>query len=180
MGKIEGFTHLYADRLERKDNPLIVFRGKLDTLCAMIMEAQLLGENLGNASFSGDLQEILDFTRSILPAEFRGEPMGEFVLLGLTHGDLRERSRNPARYFRHGHLFMDKSMGALCLRLNLLRTFTRETELAAVTAFRDTDGKKESIRPDIIEALNALSSLFYVLTYKYLPEGYTQKGDAGI
>jgi ethanolamine utilization cobalamin adenosyltransferase len=48
-------------------------------------------------------------------------------------------------------------MEALCVRLNSLRTASRETELAAA-AFKDTDGKP--VREDIIKALNRISSRF--------------------
>jgi len=159
--KPEELTCLYGNQLTEKDNPVIVFRGKLDTLCAMILEAQLLGEEQENRAFVDDMREILDFTRSLLPAEYKGAPLGDFRLLGLSSEDLRERSHYPEKYFGRGHLLMHHSMGPLCLRLNLLRTVVRETELAAVTALRD--------RKDIVEALNRLSSLLYILIYKYLP-----------
>ena len=156
---MSNLTCLYGSQLAEKDNPIIVLRGKLDTLCAMILEAQLLGEREGRQDLVNDLQEILEFTRSIFTAEYTGTPLGEFPLLGLN---ARECCRNPEKHLGRGHLLVDKSMGALTLRLNLLRTFTREAEISAVTAFRDQ-------RPDILDALNGLSSLFYVLMYKYLP-----------
>jgi ethanolamine utilization cobalamin adenosyltransferase len=80
-------------------------------------------------------------------------------------------------------------MGALSVRLNSLRTITRETELAAVTAFkgeRDPGSSGQNCpwqdckRPDIVEALNRLSSLFYILMFKYLPKNYSSAGSAGI
>ena len=172
--KPEELTHLYGNQLTEKDNPVIVFRGKLDKLCAMILEAQSLGEEKENRAFVNDLQEILVFVRSLLPAEYKGTPLGEFHLLGLSAKDLRERSHHPDKYFGRPHLLMHHSMGALCLRLNLLRTVTREAELAAVAAMRGSANK------DIVQALNRLSSLFYILIYKYLPKNYTPAGSAGI
>lgn len=173
MGKNHGLTSLRGSRLVEKDNPVIVLRGKLDTLCAMILEAQLLGERAGRRDFADDLQEILEFVRSIFAAEYSGTPVGEPPLPG---PDARERCRNPQRHFGRGHLLMDRGMGELPLRLNLLRTLTREAEIAAVTAFRDPANP----RPDIIEALNGLSSIFYVLTYKYLPVDYCPGGNPGV
>jgi len=170
--KPETMTHLYGNQLTEKDHPVIVFRGKLDNLCAMIMEAQLLGAEKENIEFINDMQEILEFVRSLLPAEYKGVPLGDFRLLGLSSSEIRERSYYPEKYFGRKHLLMHHSMGALCLRLNLLRTTVRETELAAVKALRD--------RKDIVQALNRLSSLFYVLIYKYLPKDYSPAGDAGI
>jgi len=154
-----------------KDSPVMVFRGKLDTLCAMILQAQAMGAQEGNRDFVADLQEILDFVRSLFSAEYKGTPLGEFRLLGLSSGEMRERSHNPEKYFGLKHLLMHHSMGVLSLRLNLLRTGVRELELAALRA---------GCREDILEALNRLSSLFYILIYKYLPKDYCPAGNAGI
>ncbi|MDR2071717.1 MAG: hypothetical protein LBP81_09925 [Treponema sp.] len=178
--KPETLTHLRGNQLTEKDNPVIVFRGKLDKLTAMILEAQVLGKEKENPAFTGELQEILAFVRSLLPAEYQGTPLGEFRVLGLSSGELRERSHHPEKYFGYTHLLMDHTIGALSLRLNLLRTAARETELAAVSAFKDEACPGKSRRPDIVEALNRLSSLFYVLMFKYLPENYSPAGDAGI
>ena len=51
--KPEHMTHLHSDLLVRKDHPRIVFRGKLDTLEAELILAQL---------DAPQLQEQLDFT----------------------------------------------------------------------------------------------------------------------
>jgi ethanolamine utilization cobalamin adenosyltransferase len=178
--KPEGLTHLYGNQLTEKDNPVIVFRGKLDTLCAMILEAQLLGEEKGNRDFVNDLQEILEFTRSLLPVEYKCTPLGEFHVLGFSPQELREQSYNPKKYFGHDHLLMHHSMGALSLRMNLLRTAVREIELTAVTMLRDSSDTNRRSREEIVEALNRLSSLFYILIYKYLPKNYSPAGNAGI
>ncbi|MDR0447588.1 MAG: hypothetical protein LBH07_02860 [Treponema sp.] len=204
--KPEELTHLYGNLLTKKDNPVIAFRGKLDKLCAMILEAQLLGQERENRAFVNDMQEVLEFVRSLLPAEYKCTPLKEFRLLGFSSGELRKRSHNPEKYFGRKHLLMHYSMGALCLRLNLLRTQVREAELAAVTTLRDSlnpgnpsdsgiplnsgdpPNSTDSIDPtkcwycreDIVKALNRLSSLFYILIYKYLPKDYSPTGNAGI
>ena len=178
--KPEELTHLQGYQLTEKDNPVIVFRGKLDKLCALILEAQVLGAERENRAYVNDLQEILGFVRSLLPAEYKNIPLGEFRLLGFTSKDLRERSHHPEKYFGRKHIFMHHSMGALCMRLNLARTFAREAELAAVTAFRDPADPSNCQRKDIVRALNRLSSLFYILIYKYLPKDYSPAGNAGI
>ena len=178
--KPEELTQLYGNKLTQKDNPVIIFRGKLDTFCAQILEAQVLGAQMENHSFVKDLQGIMEFVRTILPAEYKGSPLGDFSILGLSSRDLRERSQHTDKYFGRKHLLMDNNMGALCIRLNLLRTVAREAELAAVTAFHDPAFPSKSRRADIVEALNRLSSLFYILMYKYLPKNYTPSGKAGI
>jgi len=183
-------THLYGNQLTEKDNPVIVFRGKLDSLCAMILEAQVLGEEKGNREFVNDLQEILEFVRSLITVEYKCVPLDEFRILGYNSKELRERSYNPEKYSGRKHLLMHYSMGALPLRLNLLRTAARETELAATVILRDdiflnpavsvSQDTVRRCRKDIVEALNRLSSLFYILIYKYLPKDYSPAGDSGI
>jgi ethanolamine utilization cobalamin adenosyltransferase len=172
--KPEDLTHLHGNQLTEKDHPVIAFRGKLDSLTANIVEAQLLGEEKNNSAYINDLNEILIFIRSLLPAEYNNQPLPEFHLLGLSSRDLRERSHNPKKYFGRRHLLVDYRMGALAIRMNTLRTLTRDLELTAVRAFKDNP------RLDIIEALNRLSSLFYILMYKYLPKDYQDAGSAGI
>ena len=170
--KPEELTHLYGNQLTGKDNPVIAFRGKLDKLCAMILEAQLLGEEKGNRGFVNDLQEILDFTRSLFSAEYKSIPLEDFQLLGMSSKELRERSHNPEKYYGRKHLLMHHSMGHLCVRLDLLRTIAREAELAAVAAQFGASDKTKRCYRYLIEALNRLSSLFYILIYKYLPSDY--------
>jgi ethanolamine utilization cobalamin adenosyltransferase len=183
--KPEEMTHLYGNRLIEKDNPVIAFRGKLDSLCALILEAQVMGEEKNNEGFVNDLQEILEFVRSLFSVEYKRVPLGEFRILGYGSEELRERSRNPEKYFGRGHLLMHHSMGPLSARLNRLRTAARETELAAVALLRDTKTRNpeaqspraaEHCLKDIVEALNRLSGLFYMLMYTYLPEDYSPTG----
>jgi ethanolamine utilization cobalamin adenosyltransferase len=169
--KPEGLTHLTGRNLVPKNHPVIVFRGKLDTLCARIISTQLVGAAAGRQDFVSDLEEILDFTRRLLPAELRGEPVPAFLLCGLDAAAIRERSHNPQKFFGHPHMRSTWRMGPLTVGLNDLRALVRETELSAAAAFVEADGS--CARDDIVMALNRLSSLFYVLMFKYLPEGFT-------
>ncbi|GHV43883.1 hypothetical protein AGMMS49546_26810 [Spirochaetia bacterium] len=169
--KGESMTHLHGNHLVYKDHPMIIWRGKLDSLTALIIEAQELGAEKGNQEFIEDLQGVLDFVRSLLSAEYKNTPLGPFQLLGLSMEELHEHSHNPQKYYGFPHILTDHRMGSLCIRLNRLRTAVRETELAAAAAFASGNG--EATREDIIEALNRLSSLFYILMYKYLPRDFT-------
>jgi ethanolamine utilization cobalamin adenosyltransferase len=180
--KPEEMTHLYGNQLTQKDNPVIIFRSKLDNLCAMILESQVLGEEKENPGFVDDLQKILEFVRSLFTVEYTCVPLGEISILGYSSKELREISHNPEKYFGYKHLLMHYSMGPLSLRLNLLRAAVRETEIAAVAVLREpTVGNSTSrnlqyskrCRVEIVEALNRLSSLFYILIYKYLPIDYS-------
>jgi ethanolamine utilization cobalamin adenosyltransferase len=175
--KPEAMTHLLGNNLVYKDHPRIIWRGKLDSLTAMILEAQVLGWEKDNREYVNDLQEILEFLRGLLPCEYKDIPVEEFRLLGLTAQELKARSHDPLKYYGHKHILIEYRMGALCIRLNTLRTASRETELAAAAAFKDPEGKPT--REDIIKALNRISSLFYIMIFKYLPKGFTPR-PAGI
>ena len=168
--KPESLTHLKGRQLVHKDHPIIIWRGKLDTLTARIIEAQVCGHQLGNQEYVKDLQEILEFTRRLLTYELRGKEVEEFNILGLDAAALRERSHDPVKFFGHRHMLADYRMGPLCIALNTLRSLVREVELSAAVAFKDAAG--QSSRDDIIRALNRLSSLFYILMFKYLPPGF--------
>ena len=168
MKNSEDRTQLYANQFAEKDNPVIIFRGKLDKVCSVIIEAQYLAAARENKAFVDDLQEILEFIRKIFQAEYTENPLGETTLLDMSFDDIRRRSHFPEKFFGQKHLVMDYTMGELPIKLNLLRTLTREAELAAVTAFREPENPSKCRRDDIVQAMNRLSSLFYVLMYKYL------------
>lgn len=168
--KPEGLTNIYGLQLVPKNHPVIIYRGKLDSFCAKILEAQLLGVQHNRPDFSEQLAEVLQFCRNLLSAEFRRQPLGEFYLLGLTAADLRAQSHDPIKFFGYRHLLASYKMGPLCLALNSLRAEVREVELAAYTAFKNDD--HTSRREDIIKALNRLSSLFYIMMFRFLPEGF--------
>jgi ethanolamine utilization cobalamin adenosyltransferase len=70
-------------------------------------------------------------------------------------------SHDPLRYFGHDHLVPDASQGITVARLNLLRALIREAEVIAADVYIDRDYKLT--RPDILQALNRLSSAVYVL-----------------
>jgi len=175
--KPEEKTCLYTNRLTEKDNPVIVLRGKLDTLNAMILEARLLGTEKQNMDFVNDLQEILEFLRFIFTTEYKCDTPDDFVILGFSSSEIQEQSHHPEKYFGRAHLLINNLTGPLCLRLNLLRTAAREAELAAVAVLHETTDMEDTAdsqaavncRKFIIKALNRLSSLFYILMYKYLP-----------
>lgn len=167
--KPESLTHLKGRQLVRKDHPVIIWRGKLDSLAARIVEAQVCAWQSGRQDCVDDLQEILDFTRRLLACEIRGQEVEDWNLLGLSAADLRERSHDPVKFFGRRHLLVTYTLGPLAVSLNTLRTLVREAELAAAAAFKDSAG--HSTRDDLIRALNRLSSLFYILMFKYLPPG---------
>ena len=86
-------------------------------------------------------------------------------LWGIDEDEIHTRSHNPMKYYGLGHILPDKDMKRESSELNLLRTLIREAELISCRVF-------ESDELRISHILNRLSSALYILTYKYLPEGY--------
>lgn len=169
--KPEHMTHVYGNLLVFKDHKIIGLRGKMDSLESKILESQIIAHKAGCEKMVEDLQQVLDFVRWILRCEVLKQDVGEFNLLGMTPEELRERSHYPKKYYGIGHEPVDFSMGEVAVALNSCRTTIRETELAAYSAFRGEYGDVQ--RPDIIKALNRLSSLFWILIYKYRTGEYS-------
>lgn len=162
--KPEHMTHLYGNMLVFKDHPRIVLRGKVDSLESQIMEAQICCFKENRNQLVEDLEEILSFVRQIMRNEVLNKPMGDFQILGMTPGDLRERSHYPQKYFGMNHFQPSYEMGEVVVVINSLRTRARETELAAYQTFKKLHGGVE--REDLIQALNRLSSLFWIIMFR--------------
>ncbi|WP_346937015.1 cobalamin adenosyltransferase [Clostridium sp.] len=169
--KPEHMTHLHGNLLVFKDHKVIALRGKLDSLESKILETQVVAHKLGASKLTEDLEEVLKFVRGILRCEVVNEPVGEFKLLGMTPEELRERSHYPKKYYGIGHEPVGFSMGEAVVALNSCRTTIRETELLAYTAFKGEYGDVQ--RPDIIKALNRLSSLLWIMIFKYRTGEYS-------
>lgn len=158
--KPEYLTQLTGNQLVSKDHPRIIFRGLLDQFQAEIFLLQQQLERAGNVALSQNLGELLDRAREILRAEVVGKELPQRNLLGFSAAEIRDRSHQTQKYFGLKHLEISAQMDPTLLALNRLRTLIRQVELAAVTAF-SRDGQVE--RTDIIQALNRLSSVIYVM-----------------
>lgn len=169
--KPEYMTHLNAKVLVFKDHKRIIFRGKLDSLEAKILEAQIVCHKLNLNKLVQDLQEILLFVRDLVRCEVLDEEVKEFNLQGMDASELREKSHHPKKYFGIGHEAPEYTLGEAVVALNSLRTNVRETELAAFQAFKDEYGTVT--RVDIIRALNRLSSLLWIMMYKFRVGNYS-------
>lgn len=157
--KPEEMTHLSGNVLVPKTHPRIAFRGKIDELEAELLLCQQAAG--GKKPLLDALQEMLDLVRSLIRADVLGEPVQAVRLCGLTDAELREHSHYPEKYYGQPHFLPACSDGAAVLQLNRVRTVVRQTELACCHAFSDRDGRVS--RPDIVQALNRLSSLCWIL-----------------
>jgi ethanolamine utilization cobalamin adenosyltransferase len=171
--KPETMTQIYGNKLVYKDHPRIIFRGKMDTLQAEILQAQILAKNNGHKKILKELDEILKATREIMKAEVLNEKLDELSLLGMNEDELRIVSHNPKKYFGIDHIFYaNYEMGEMFVSINKLRTSVREVEISALKAFKNVEG--EVSRPDIIKYLNRLSSCFYIIMCKIVSGQYSK------
>ena len=155
--KPEHMTHLHGDVLVSKTHPRIAFRGKIDLLEAEIMLCQLIVEE----PVRRQLGEILALVRKLIRCDVLNEPVAEERLCGLTQKEIRQRSHLPQDYYGQPHFMPEYTDGEVILRLNRCRAIARQTELAAVQAFLDGEGNPT--RVDILQALNRISSMLYIL-----------------
>ena len=158
--KPEHMTHLNGEILVPKSHPRILFRGKLDTLEAELILCQLAADHLRIP-----VGEILAQTRQLIRCDVLEEPVPEQKLCGLTAEEIRRRSHFPQEYYGQPHFMPEASDGLVMARLNRARCTAREAELAAVQAFCDREGNPT--RPDILRALNRMSSMLYILMIQW-------------
>ena len=154
--KPEHMTHLNREILVPKTHPRIAFRGAMDTL-----EAELILAQLAAPKSAGQLEEILSLARKIIRCDVLEEPLEVTVLCGLTEQEMRHRSHFPQEYYGTAHFMLSASDGEAMARLNRARCAAREAELKACDAFADREGR--ITRPDILRAMNRMSSMLYLL-----------------
>ena len=169
MQKPEYMTQLEGDMLVVKNHPRIAFRGKLDTLQAMIVEYQaLLSERPGNDAVIAQMEELLSVLREVMRSDAMADTLRVTTILGLTPEELRERSHDPMKFYHVKYMRLpDYKMGLAYALINRLRAASREAEVAAVSAFKD-GGRYE--RQDILEVFNRLSSALHIMMCLYIEE----------
>ena len=153
-------THLDHKTLVPKDHPRIAFRGWIDRLEAEILVCRLAVLEQGEQELAGELEELLRFVQSLIRCDVLGEPVGELTLCGYTARQLRETSHHPDLYLGHGHFVPSPADPPAVLYVHRLRSLMRQAELACFKAFRSYDGRVT--RPDLMEAMNRLSSLCWI------------------
>ena len=124
--KPEELTHLHGNLLVPKTHPRILFRGKLDTLMAEILTAQVLARQENNTELFGHLGEVLLFSRAILGAEVKDEPLQEIRMEGMDTAGIRHASHHVRESCGIEHPIPTADMGALAMALNRLRTEIRD------------------------------------------------------
>lgn len=162
--KLEHETHLHGSTLVPKTDPRIAFRGRLDSLQAQVILAQVRMSESGRHQLVEDLGQVLHLLRQVLRSEVLGVPLEPFTLMGMTADELRDASHHPEKALGISHFMPEHGMGMEMALLNGLRVEVRETELSACRAFcRDEPGDCCCTREDLVRALNRLSSAVYLM-----------------
>ena len=162
--KPEHMTHLNAQVLVPKTHPRITFRGAMDTLEAEILLCQCsAGKELRE-----QLEQVLQLARNIIRWDVLEEPVQTGKLCGLTEQEIRSHSHRPQDFYGQPHFMPEYTDGEAILWLNRARCAAREAELRAVAAFTDRDGVPT--RVDILQALNRMSSMLYILMIRLKKE----------
>ena len=152
--KPEHMTHLNAEMLVPKTHPRIAFRGCMDSLEAELLLCQ-------KETSISQLGEILALARRILRCDVLEQPLPAQNLCGMTEEEIRSRSHRPQDYYGQPHFMPEAGDTPAILELNRVRCLVRQAELAAAHAFCDREGNPT--RTDILQALNRMSSMLYLL-----------------
>lgn len=171
--KPEHMTHLHGNVLVTKTHPIIALRGQLDLFDCALAEVEILCEQHGERELVGHLEEIAQFARDLMVAEVRQEPFKFTTLIGLNPDELREHSHHPQKYYGVKHMPISYKHGLIVAKLHQLRAKAREAELYANRAFTDENGYCS--RTDIVQALNRLSSAFYILACQVMAKQNQEK-----
>jgi ethanolamine utilization cobalamin adenosyltransferase len=168
--KSEIMTSLFGNRMVHKTHGRIAFRGKIDTLQAEVIEAQVLANALHEGDLCAKLGEILDYLRAVISAEVKETPLPPPFLFGMEAAEIHKKSHESFVCGKDGKaMFPAYTQGPMAARLNILRTRIREAELLAVKVFApcvtetpgaNTEGQE---RLDIILGMNRLSSAMWWL-----------------
>ena len=154
--KPEHMTHLNGEVLVPKTHPRIAFRGAMDTLEGSLILAQITAGEL-----APQIGEVLALARKLIRCDVLEEPLRQETLCGLTEAEQRERSHRPQDFYGQAHFMPEWTDGKLVLALNKCRCAARAAELAAAAAFTDENGN--CTRLDLLQALNRMSSMIYIL-----------------
>jgi ethanolamine utilization cobalamin adenosyltransferase len=164
--KSESMTSLSGNRMVSKTHGRIAFRGKIDTLEAEVVEAQVLADSLGEKGLCANLGEILDCLRAIVSSEVKETPLPPPFLFGMNEEEIHRKSHETFVGVTDFKAMLPAyTHGPMAARLNVLRTKIREAELLAVKVFGTgtSPGDEGQGRDDIVLALNRLSSALWWL-----------------
>ena len=126
--KPDTLTHIDAHHLVSKNDPRLLFRGKLDSVIAQAVLTQIqLTQTPSDAlapimpQLSRYMADVRSALGNVLKAEATGETMATVALGNLSAEAIHKMSHHPLKYLGHDHLVPDEKQGMQVALLNLLR-----------------------------------------------------------
>ena len=154
--KPDHMTQLNAGHFAVKTHPRIKFRGKLDTLHALVMLVAAEARRYQLPQLAQHLDTLAAYCREIQSAEYHARAVQPLALAGKTEAEIHDISHWPDKHLGLPHLTPGPDDHAILHWLNVLRATARETEILALEVF-------SMDKADLARALNRLSSGIYYL-----------------
>ncbi len=161
-------TQVDADNYAPKTDPCLLFRGKMDTLHALVLLAGSMAARCQLNRLTEDLESLAAYCREITSAEYNNRRVAPLQIRDLSEDQIHGMTHQPEKSLGVSHLLPHCSDLEILLQLNHLRCKVRETELTAVGIF--STSLSYPGRPDLIQALNRLSSAVYFLELQLAAE----------
>lgn len=158
--KTSALTQLDDHHFALKTHPRIELRGKLDSLHAMVLLVQRIAHDCDASGTEADLGTLAAYCRELLSSEYHERPCAQLSMDGVSEDEMHRATHDPKRALGIDHLTIDSTEPVLQHWLNVLRTQTRELEIAALRTFGDLPRPHEAT---ICHGLNRLSSAFYFI-----------------
>jgi ethanolamine utilization cobalamin adenosyltransferase len=171
--KPEHLTQLDAGHFGSKTSPRLIFRGRMDSLLALVMLAGAVARRVSLLELAAQLDTLAAYCREITSAEYAARPVAPLALMGKSEEELHEISHWPERHLGIPHLTPGPQDAEILHWLNVLRSQSREVEVVALQAFPPDGLDPTGAAASLPKALNRLSSAIYVL------ELYYQTGQLG-
>lgn len=167
--KPERMTQLDAHSFAPKNTPRIRFRGRMDSLHALVMLAASRARALDQKRTAERLDTIAAYCREISSAEYNGRAPADIEIAGFDEPAIRAATHDPAGLMGVKHLTPGGCDPETLHWMNVLRTQSREVELAALDAFAPT-ADHPVVAPDLLRAMNRLSSAIYLVALLFRQE----------
>jgi ethanolamine utilization cobalamin adenosyltransferase len=166
--KPEHMTQIDASHFASKTSPRLVFRGRVDSLHALVMLTASIARRFVLLDLAQHLDTLAAYCREIMSAEYHLRPVSELSLMGKTEDQIRELSHWPEKYLGIQHIVPGPHDHEILHWLNMLRTQCREVEIIVLQAFPPSDLDPSGVNTSLARALNRLSSAVYVLELNFV------------
>jgi ethanolamine utilization cobalamin adenosyltransferase len=171
--KPNHMTQLDPGHFASKTDPRLIFRGRVDSLHALVMLTASTARRFELRELAKNLDTLAAYCREIMSAEYHLRLVATLSLLGKSEDQLHDISHWPDKHLGIPHIIPGSYDHEILHWMNVLRTQCREVEIVALQAFPPIDNDPTGVGASLAKALNRLSSAVYVL------ELYFQAGKLG-